>query len=64
MNTPQEHHHHHHHHHLVIKSKSEDNDDINNPLIDEIRKSVIGDNQPFIGPFGLMRVTYCDYTAR
>ena len=33
------------------------------PLLDQIRQSVIGDDQLVDGPFGLTRVTYADYTA-
>src|SRR4051812_17827554 len=33
------------------------------PLIDLIRRSVIGDDEAVAGPFGLRRVTYADYTA-
>jgi selenocysteine lyase/cysteine desulfurase len=32
-------------------------------LIDRIRSSVIGDDEAVVGPFGLRRVTYADYTA-
>src|SRR5512144_1415426 len=32
-------------------------------LIDLIRASVIGDDEAVLGPFGLRRVTYADYTA-
>jgi len=32
-------------------------------LIELIRASVIGDDQAVLGPFGLRRVTYADYTA-
>ncbi|HEY7131530.1 MAG TPA: aminotransferase class V-fold PLP-dependent enzyme [Candidatus Limnocylindrales bacterium] len=32
-------------------------------LIDRIRASVIGDDEAVLGPFGLRRVTYADYTA-
>jgi selenocysteine lyase/cysteine desulfurase len=32
-------------------------------LIDLIRSSVVGDDQAVLGPFGLRRVTYADYTA-
>jgi selenocysteine lyase/cysteine desulfurase len=32
-------------------------------LIDAIRANVIGDDEAVIGPFGLRRVTYADYTA-
>jgi selenocysteine lyase/cysteine desulfurase len=32
-------------------------------LIDSIRASVIGDDEAVMGPFGLRRVTYADYTA-
>ncbi len=34
-----------------------------NALIDEIRANVIGDDEAVVGPFGLRRVTYADYTA-
>src|SRR5438067_9289460 len=33
------------------------------PLLDRIRKSVIGDDQVMWGPYGPRRVTYADYTA-
>jgi selenocysteine lyase/cysteine desulfurase len=33
------------------------------PLIQLIRASVIGDDEAVMGPFGLRRVTYADYTA-
>jgi selenocysteine lyase/cysteine desulfurase len=33
------------------------------PLIERIRESVIGDDEAVLGPFGLRRVTYADYTA-
>ncbi|MEO8461988.1 MAG: aminotransferase class V-fold PLP-dependent enzyme [Chloroflexota bacterium] len=33
------------------------------PLIATIRDSVIGDDEAVMGPFGLRRVTYADYTA-
>ena len=32
-------------------------------LIERIRASVIGDDEAVVGPFGLRRVTYADYTA-
>ena len=32
-------------------------------LIETIRASVIGDDAAVVGPFGLRRVTYADYTA-
>jgi selenocysteine lyase/cysteine desulfurase len=32
-------------------------------LIERIRSSVIGDDEAVVGPFGLRRVTYADYTA-
>ena len=32
-------------------------------LIDSIRAAVIGDDEAVMGPFGLRRVTYADYTA-
>ncbi len=32
-------------------------------LIDAIRAGVIGDDEAVVGPFGLRRVTYADYTA-
>ena len=32
-------------------------------LIEAIRASVIGDDEAVVGPFGLRRVTYADYTA-
>jgi selenocysteine lyase/cysteine desulfurase len=32
-------------------------------LIDSIRAAVIGDDEAMMGPFGLRRVTYADYTA-
>ena len=32
-------------------------------LIDAVRASVIGDDEAVVGPFGLRRVTYADYTA-
>ncbi len=34
-----------------------------NPLIETIRRSVIGENDVVNGPFGERRVTYADYTA-
>jgi selenocysteine lyase/cysteine desulfurase len=34
-----------------------------NPLLDRIRDSVIGDDQVMWGPYGARRVTYADYTA-
>ena len=34
-----------------------------NALIDLIRASVIGDDEAVLGPFGVRRVTYADYTA-
>jgi len=34
-----------------------------NPIIDLIRASVIGDDEAVAGPFGIRRVTYADYTA-
>src|SRR3989337_3121355 len=33
------------------------------PLVDLIRRSVIGDDDVVDGPFGPRRVTYADYTA-
>jgi len=33
------------------------------PLIETIRRSVIGDDEAVAGPFGVRRVTYADYTA-
>ena len=33
------------------------------PLLDQIRQSVIGDDQLMWGPYGPRRVTYADYTA-
>ena len=33
------------------------------PLIEAIRVAVIGDDEAVVGPFGLRRVTYADYTA-
>jgi selenocysteine lyase/cysteine desulfurase len=37
---------------------------LNDPaLIETIRASVIGDDEAVLGPFGLRRVTYADYTA-
>ncbi|VAW01446.1 Cysteine desulfurase [hydrothermal vent metagenome] len=35
----------------------------NASLLDKIRKSVIGDDRVFDGPFGARRITYADYTA-
>ncbi len=35
----------------------------NASLLDKIRKSVIGDDRVFDGPFGPRRITYADYTA-
>ena len=32
-------------------------------LIEAIRANVIGDDEAVVGPFGLRRVTYADYTA-
>src|SRR6266545_4017248 len=32
-------------------------------LIETIRAGVIGDDEAVMGPFGLRRVTYADYTA-
>src|SRR6478736_6995067 len=32
-------------------------------LIELIRANVIGDDEAVVGPFGLRRVTYADYTA-
>ena len=32
-------------------------------LIEHVRASVIGDDEAVVGPFGLRRVTYADYTA-
>src|SRR5438034_10512921 len=32
-------------------------------LIETIRAAVIGDDEAVMGPFGLRRVTYADYTA-
>ena len=32
-------------------------------LVDQIRASVIGDDEAVAGPFGIRRVTYADYTA-
>src|SRR6476659_10719762 len=32
-------------------------------LIERVRASVIGDDEAVVGPFGLRRVTYADYTA-
>src|SRR5512147_2175208 len=32
-------------------------------LIETIRAAVIGDDEAVLGPFGLRRVTYADYTA-
>src|SRR3954463_14054465 len=32
-------------------------------LIEAIRAGVIGDDEAVVGPFGLRRVTYADYTA-
>ncbi|MEW6223420.1 MAG: aminotransferase class V-fold PLP-dependent enzyme [Chloroflexota bacterium] len=34
-----------------------------NALIDLVRASVIGDDEAVLGPFGVRRVTYADYTA-
>ncbi len=34
-----------------------------NPLIDLVRASVIGDDEAVAGPYGIRRVTYADYTA-
>src|SRR5512147_3350221 len=34
-----------------------------NALIETIRVAVIGDDEAVMGPFGLRRVTYADYTA-
>ncbi|MEO8470053.1 MAG: aminotransferase class V-fold PLP-dependent enzyme [Chloroflexota bacterium] len=34
-----------------------------NPLIETIRDAVIGDDEAVMGPYGLRRVTYADYTA-
>jgi selenocysteine lyase/cysteine desulfurase len=33
------------------------------PLVDRVRRSVIGDDQVMPGPYGPRRVTYADYTA-
>lgn len=33
------------------------------PLLQRIRASVIGDDQVMVGPYGVRRVTYADYTA-
>ena len=33
------------------------------PLLEQIRESVIGDDQVMDGPFGRRRITYADYTA-
>ena len=33
------------------------------PLIETIRRAVIGDDEAVAGPFGVRRVTYADYTA-
>lgn len=32
-------------------------------MFDLVRKSEIGRDQKFSGPFGIRQVTYCDYTA-
>ena len=32
-------------------------------LIEAIRGAVIGDDEAVVGPYGLRRVTYADYTA-
>ena len=32
--------------------------------IEKIRNSVIGEHTPFITPYGVRRITYCDFTAR
>ena len=32
-------------------------------LLELIRRSVIGDDEAFNGPFGVRRLTYADYTA-
>ncbi|MFH0751116.1 MAG: aminotransferase class V-fold PLP-dependent enzyme, partial [Chloroflexota bacterium] len=37
--------------------------DAPSPLIETIRRSVIGDDEAVAGPFGVRRVTYADYTA-
>src|SRR4030067_18469 len=34
-----------------------------NALIDLVRASVIGEDEAVLGPFGVRRVTYADYTA-
>ncbi|HSD71176.1 MAG TPA: aminotransferase, partial [Thermoanaerobaculia bacterium] len=34
-----------------------------NALIETIRGAVIGDDEAVMGPYGLRRVTYADYTA-
>lgn len=34
-----------------------------NTLLEHIANSEIGNNEPFISPFGTRRVVYCDYTA-
>ena len=34
-----------------------------NPLVDLVRRSVIGDDEAVAGPYGVRRVTYADYTA-
>lgn len=36
---------------------------VSTPLLENIRASVIGDDQVMFGPFGPRRVTYADYTA-
>ncbi|MBO0686446.1 MAG: aminotransferase class V-fold PLP-dependent enzyme, partial [Candidatus Dormibacteraeota bacterium] len=33
------------------------------PLIDLVRDSLIGENEAVLGPYGVRRVTYADYTA-
>ena len=33
------------------------------PLVERVRRGIIGDGELFAGPFGLRRVTYADYTA-
>jgi hypothetical protein len=32
-------------------------------LIENIRASIIGDDEVLFGPFGMRRITYADYTA-
>ena len=48
---------------LVTGHRASDQRPTPNPLVDLVRASVIGDDEAVLGPYGLRRVTYADYTA-